>query len=56
MIVSLLTAARDESKLTGLVYASTLKTVEEPLAWYAKPGSPAIPVVSGTLFLNLIFW
>ncbi len=56
IFVSLLTTAPDETKLTGLVYSLTPKPVEEPLAWYARPISLAIIVVTGTLLLNVIFW
>jgi SSS family solute:Na+ symporter len=56
VVVSLLTSAPDESKLAGLVYSLTPRPVEEPLAWYARPVSLAIIVVSSTLLLNLIFW
>jgi SSS family solute:Na+ symporter len=56
VVVSLLTSAPDESKLAGPVYSLTPRPVEEPLAWYARPVSLAIIVVSSTLLLNLIFW
>jgi solute:Na+ symporter, SSS family len=56
MFVSLLTTAPDETKLTGLVYSLTPKPVEEPLAWYSRPISLAIIVLTGTLLLNVIFW
>jgi SSS family solute:Na+ symporter len=56
ILVSLLTRAPEESKLTGLVYSLTPRPVEEPLAWYARPVSLAIIVLAGTLLLNVIFW
>jgi solute:Na+ symporter, SSS family len=56
VVVSLLTRAPDESKLTGLVYSLTPKPEEEPLAWYARPMSLAIIVIAGTVLLNVIFW
>jgi solute:Na+ symporter, SSS family len=56
ILVSLMTRAPEESKLTGLVYSLTPKPHEEPLAWYARPGSLAIIVVAGTVLLNIIFW
>jgi solute:Na+ symporter, SSS family len=55
-LVSLLTRAPEESKLTGLVYSLTPKPEEEPLAWYARPMSLAIIVIAGTVLLNVIFW
>jgi solute:Na+ symporter, SSS family len=54
--VSLLTQAPDESKLVGLVYSLTPRPPEEPLAWYARPGSLAVIVIAGTVLLNIIFW
>ncbi len=56
ILVSLLTRAPEESKLTGLVYSLTPRPEEEPLAWYARPVSLAIIVLAGTLLLNVIFW
>jgi solute:Na+ symporter, SSS family len=56
ILVSLITRAPEESKLTGLVYSLTPKPHEEELAWYARPGSLAIIVVAGTVLLNIIFW
>jgi solute:Na+ symporter, SSS family len=55
IFVSLLTRAPEESKLTGLVYSLTPRPPEEPLAWYARPASLAIIVVTGTLLLNIVF-
>src|SRR5207237_3499602 len=54
--VSVVTRAPDESKLVGLVYSLTPKPEEEPLAWYAKPGTLAMIVIGGTVLLNIIFW
>jgi SSS family solute:Na+ symporter len=56
IVVSLLTRAPEESKLTGLVYSLTPKPKAEALAWYARPVSLAIIVVVGTVLLNIIFW
>ena len=56
VIVSLMTRAPEESKLVGLVYSLTPKPEEEPLAWYAKPGTLAAIVIAGTILLNIIFW
>ncbi len=56
ILVSLLTRAPEETKLTGLVYSLTPRPEEEPLAWYARPVSLAIIVLAGTLLLNVIFW
>jgi solute:Na+ symporter, SSS family len=56
ILVSLVTRAPEESRLTGLVYSLTPRPEEEPLAWYARPVSLAIIVLAGTLLLNVIFW
>jgi solute:Na+ symporter, SSS family len=56
IVVSLLTRAPEESRLTGLVYSLTPRPPEEQLAWYARPVSLAIIVLAGTLLLNVIFW
>jgi SSS family solute:Na+ symporter len=56
ILISLLTRAPEESKLVGLVYSLTPKPQEEPLAWYARPGSLAVIVIAGTVLLNIIFW
>ena len=56
VLISLLTRAPEESKLVGLVYSLTPKPQEEPLAWYARPGSLAVIVIAGTVLLNIIFW
>ena len=56
ILVSLLTRAPEESKLTGLVYSLTPRTREEELPWYSRPAPLAVMVLAGTVLLNLIFW
>lgn len=56
ILVSLLTRAPEESKLTGLVYSLTPRIREEELPWYSRPAPLAVMVLAGTVLLNLIFW
>ena len=56
ILVSLLTRAPEESKLTGLVYSLTPRIREEGLPWYSRPAPLAVMVLAGTVLLNLIFW
>ena len=53
--VSLVTTARPEADLVGLVYSLTPKPVETHLTWYQKPSSLAIGVLVLLVALNLVF-
>ncbi len=53
--ISLVTEARPESELVGLVYSLTPKPVEHHLTWYQKPVTLAIAVLVMLLALNLVF-
>ncbi len=53
--VSLVTTARPEAELVGLVYSLTPKPVETHLTWYQKPASLAIAVLVLLVALNLVF-
>ena len=53
--VSLVTKARDEKELVGLVYSLTEKPKEGHLAWWQKPATLAIVVLVMLVLLNLVF-
>jgi solute:Na+ symporter, SSS family len=56
ILVSLLTRARDEKELVGLVYSLTERPKEAQLAWYQRPAILGAIVLLMTLVLNIIFW
>jgi solute:Na+ symporter, SSS family len=56
ILISLLTRARDEKELVGLVYSMTERPSEEHLPWYKRPAALGLAVIVLTLMLNLIFW
>jgi SSS family solute:Na+ symporter len=56
LLVSLVTAARPEEELKGLVYSLTPRPKEEGVPLYRQPGPLAIVVLVATLVLNVIFW
>jgi len=56
ILVSLLTRARDEKELVGLVYSLTERPKEGHLAWYQRPATLGVIVLLMTLVLNIIFW
>jgi SSS family solute:Na+ symporter len=56
IIVSMLTKARDDKELVGLVYSMTNKPEEHDLAWYKRPMVLGGIVLGLTLVLNIIFW
>jgi SSS family solute:Na+ symporter len=53
--VSLVTKARDEKELVGLVYSLTEKPKDGHLAWWQKPATLAIVVLVMLVLLNLVF-
>ncbi|WP_074655701.1 sodium:solute symporter family protein [Terriglobus roseus] len=55
ILVSLLTKARLEEELVGLVYSLTPKPVEHHLPWYSRPMTLGIGVLAILLLLNLVF-
>jgi SSS family solute:Na+ symporter len=55
IVVSLMTTARPESELVGLVYSLTPKPVETHLSWYQKPATLAVAVLVILVALNLVF-
>jgi SSS family solute:Na+ symporter len=54
--VSLVTRARDEKELVGLVYSLTPRPKEAGLLWYQRPGLLAVIVMGITVVLNVLFW
>jgi SSS family solute:Na+ symporter len=56
ILVSLMTRARDEKELVGLVYSLTERPKEAQLAWYQRPAILGAIVLLMTLVLNVIFW
>jgi len=56
IVVSLITRARDEKELVGLVYSLTPRAKEEHLPWYQRPVLLGVIVLLMTLALNIIFW
>jgi len=56
ILVSLMTRARDEKELAGLVYSLTERPKEAQLAWYQRPAILGVIVLLMTLVLNIIFW
>jgi SSS family solute:Na+ symporter len=55
IVVSLMTDARAETELVGLVYSLTPKPVETHLTWYEKPATLGIAVLVMLVALNLVF-
>ncbi len=56
ILVSLMTRARDEKELAGLVYSLTQRPKEAHLPWYQRPAILGVIVLLMTLVLNIIFW
>jgi len=55
IIVSLMTRARPEDQLKGLVYSLTDKPKESGIAWFKRPAIMAAAVLILTIVLNLLF-
>jgi SSS family solute:Na+ symporter len=56
IVVSLVTRAREEKELVGLVYSLTERPKEEHLPWYKRPAVLGVIVLAMALILNIIFW
>ena len=56
IVVSLLTKARPEKELEGLVYGATVLPTEEPVPFYKNEYVWAVLVVIIFAALNIIFW
>jgi SSS family solute:Na+ symporter len=55
ILISLVTAAPDESKLVGLVYSMTERPQEGHLSWFQRPVWLGAGILVATLLLNLVF-
>ena len=55
IVVSLMTEARKEQELVGLVYSLTKPVSDGHLAWYRTPAILGIGVLGVALILNFIF-
>jgi len=56
IIVSLMTRARKDSELVGLVYSLTEKPKDARLVWYHRPAILGVIVIAATALLNLVFF
>jgi len=56
IVVSLMTKARADSELAGLVYSLTERPKEDQLVWYKRPTALGAIVLGAALVLNIIFW
>jgi SSS family solute:Na+ symporter len=56
IVVSLLTKARVEDELRGLVYSLTERPKEDSLVWYKRPAVLGAIVLFVALILNIVFW
>ena len=56
ILVSLITKARDDKELVGLVYSMTERPKEEHLPWFKRPEILGVIVLLMTLMLNILFW
>ncbi len=54
--VSLVTRARPEEELRGLVYSMTPRTTDDVKSWWQKPAVAAVGVLTLTFVLNIIFF
>jgi solute:Na+ symporter, SSS family len=55
ILISLVTKAPDESRLTGLVYSLTERPSQGDIAWYNRPAYLAAAILFFTVLLNIIF-
>jgi SSS family solute:Na+ symporter len=56
IIISLMTAPRDDRELVGLVYSLTERPKDEGGAWYARPAVLGVVVLVMAVALNALFW
>jgi SSS family solute:Na+ symporter len=56
ILISLVTKARSDEEMKGLVYSLTPKLREEGVAWYQRPALLAVIVLVMLVALNVIFW
>jgi solute:Na+ symporter, SSS family len=56
ILVSLLTRARADTELTGLVYSLTPRPREDGVPWYERPALLAALILLAAIVLNILFW
>jgi SSS family solute:Na+ symporter len=56
IVVSLVTAPRPDSELTGLVYSLTKKPADDSKHWFERPATIGVIVLALTVALNIIFY
>ena len=56
IIISLITAPRQDGELKGLVYSLTERPREDWLNWYKRPAVLAVTVLVVTVIMNIVFW
>jgi SSS family solute:Na+ symporter len=55
ILISLVTRARNENELVGLVYSLTPRPKDDEQAWYRRPATLAIIILVAAVLLNIIF-
>jgi SSS family solute:Na+ symporter len=55
-VISLMTSAKPESELKGLVFSLTERITDREQAWYRRPAVLATIVLAVTAVLNILFW
>jgi len=56
ILVSVMTKARNELDLKGLVYSLTPRATDGGLPWYQRPALLAVIILAVAVALNIIFW
>jgi len=56
ILVSIMTKARNELDLKGLVYSLTPRATDGGLPWYQRPALLAVIILAVAVALNIIFW
>jgi len=56
ILISLVTRARAEKDLVGLVYSLTTRPKDDEISWFRRPATLAVAVLFAALVLNIIFW
>jgi SSS family solute:Na+ symporter len=54
--ISLMTSAKPESELRGLVFSLTERITDREQSWYRRPAVLATVVLALTAVLNILFW
>ena len=54
--ISLMTSAKPESELRGLVFSLTARITDREQSWYRRPAVLATVVLALTAVLNILFW